>query len=121
MLTPLNNVDKDVELPPELVRDIDAFTRFAGLYYDSFILVTHRSSNLNKLAIDLEDVLPPKWYKRMVRIIRADQDREELTMLSDGIKSAVDELLVSHHFSQYSTIRADGSFYSGKWRCGSSD
>ena len=35
-------------------------------------------------------------------MIRADQDREELAMLSEGIKNTVDELLVSRHFAEYS-------------------
>ena len=118
---PLNNVDKEL-LPPDLVCDITTFIRFAGLYYiyDSFIYVTHRSSKLNNLAIGIKNIPPPKWHKRVVRIIRADQDREELAMLSDGIKNAVDELMVSHHFAEYK-FHADGPFYSGKWRCGSSD
>ena len=41
-------------------------------------------------------------------------------MLSDGIKNAVDELLVSHHFAEYNKSHADDPFYSGKWRCGNS-
>ena len=120
VLTPLNNVDADMELPPELINDITTFIRFAGSYYDSFIRVTHRSSNLNTLAIDVKDIPPSKWYKRVVRIIRADQDREELAMLSDGIKNVVDELQVSHQFAEYNKSRTDDSFYSGKWGGGKS-
>ena len=100
MLTPLCNADKDMELPSEFVDDIESFAGYARFLHVSPMLVTRKSSELIVLASELECRSSRFWPRR---VIGADDDRDDLTMLSEGIKNAVDGFVVSLHYTTCST------------------
>ena len=94
VLIPLSTIDEDMELPSEFENDIKTFQTYAEFQHVSPILVTCQPSELDELISNLECPSPQGWFRR---VIGADDDRDDLTMLSEGIKNAVDGLTVSHH------------------------
>ena len=94
VLTPLSDMDKDMELPSKFEDEIKTFEKYAEFQHVSPILVTCQSSELNVLISNLDCRSPRGWFRR---VISADDDRDDLTVLSEGIKNAVDGLTVSHH------------------------
>ena len=95
VLTPLSDMDKDMELPSKFQDEIKTSEKYAEFQYVSPLLVTCQySSELNALVSNLK-CRPPRGFLR--RIIEADDDRDDLTLLSEGIKNAFAVLTVSHH------------------------
>ena len=96
VLTPLCNADKEIQLSSDFVDDIESFAGYARFLHLSPIIVTRKSSALIVLASELEYRSSETWHGR---VTGADDDRDNLTMLSEGIKNAVDAFVVSHHFT----------------------
>ena len=83
-----------MELPSGFVDDIESFAGYARFLHLSPMLVTRKSSELIVLASELECRSSRFWPRR---VIGADDDRDDLTMLSEGIKNVVDGFAVSCH------------------------
>ena len=94
MLTPLCNADKDIQLPSEFVDDIESFAGYARFLHLSPFLITRKYSELTVLASELECRSSRFWPRR---VIGADDDRDDLSMLSEGIKNAVEGCIESEH------------------------
>lgn len=101
VLAPLYGAADDMELPSALVDDIETFSKYAEFYYFSSVFLTCRSSELRALTVDLEDRSAQGWPRR---VLGADGHRDELTILSEGIKNVVDRLMVSRHCTRYSNL-----------------
>ena len=90
---------KGIEIPSELVEDINALLRLAESYsVPSTFFVTYPFSELNTMATNLEKRSVQTWLKQ---VINADDDRDKLTVLSNDIKNAVERLLVSRRYTGY--------------------
>ena len=83
-----------MELPYEFVGDIESFAGYTRFLHISPILVTRKSRELIVLASELECRSSQTWPGR---VIGADDDRDDLTLLSEGIKNAVVGFVVSCH------------------------
>ena len=95
VLIPLSSIDKNMRLPSEFEDAIKTFEKYAEFQYVSPILVTCQySSELNALVSNLKCRPPRRLFRRM---IEADDDRDDLTLLSEGIKNAIAVLTVSCH------------------------
>ena len=94
VLIPMSSADKDIKLPS----DIMDFIKHVEFQRVSPTLVTCRFRELCDLKIKLVNQLS---QSRLIQVIDADRDKDELTMLSDGINNAVDSLLVSYHCTRY--------------------
>ena len=85
---------KDMELPSEFVDDIESFTGYARFLHISPILVTRKSRELIVLASELECRSSRTWPGR---VIGADDERDDLALLSEGIKNTVVGFVVRSH------------------------
>ena len=95
VLTPLSGIDKNIKLPSEFENAIKTFEKYAEFQHVKPILVICQySSELNALVSNLK-CRPPQGFLR--RMIEADDDRDDLTLLSEGIKNAIAVLTVSCH------------------------
>ena len=95
VLIPLSGIDKNMKLPSEFEDAIKTFEKYAEFQHASPILVTCQySSELNELVSKLK-YRPRRGLLR--RMTEADDDRDDLTLLSEGIKNAIAVLTVSHH------------------------
>ena len=83
-----------MELSSGFVDDIESFAGYARFLHVSPMLVTRKSSELIVLASELEYRSSRSWTRR---VIGADDERDDLTLLSEGIKNAVDGFVVSCH------------------------
>ena len=60
--------------------------------------MTYQFSELSTMATNLEK---QSLLNRLKQVISADDDRDKLTVLSDDIKNAVEQLLVSRRHTGY--------------------
>ena len=98
VLTPLSKVDRDIELPSEFEEDIKIFAKYVAFKLVSLIFVACHSREMIELANNLQFRSSRSLPRR---VIGADDDRDELTMLSERIKNAVDGITGSCRCTRY--------------------
>ena len=89
-----------MELPSVFVDDIESFAGYARFLHVSPMLIIRKYSELILLASELE-CRSSRTCPR--RVIGANDERDDLTLLSEGIKNAVDGFVVSSHCTTCST------------------